>query len=155
MTAQIDQANTDQATSLANGLRALADFITANSQLAEPLAPYIGFHYVAAWGTPDQKTLVAELVKAGARFPGATVDKHYFDNYFNVDIRFGDEVTLHVSGDRDAVCERVVVGTDTVTKRVKDPELLAQVPEIDVTETVDRVEWRCWPLLAETTGNAA
>jgi hypothetical protein len=54
---------------------------------------------------------------------------------------------LTVTVTRDAVCERVVVGTETRTI----PAVEAQ-PER--TETVEKVEWRCQPLLADSPGIA-
>jgi hypothetical protein len=57
----------------------------------------------------------------------------------------GFPVTITTS--RDEVCRRVVKGTREVTKKVKDPEALAAVPEIEVTETVEDFEWVCEPLL--------
>jgi len=55
-----------------------------------------------------------------------------------------DGLKLSISVERDAVCERVVVGTETVTHPAKPAE-----PER--TETVDKVEWRCEPVLSEAT----
>jgi hypothetical protein len=49
--------------------------------------------------------------------------------------------------DRNEVCEKVVTGTREVTKEVPDPEALAAVPKVTVTETVEDVEWRCHPIL--------
>jgi hypothetical protein len=55
---------------------------------------------------------------------------------------------LALTAYRNDVCERVVTGTREVTKTVKDPEALAAVPEVEVTETVENVEWICGSLLA-------
>jgi hypothetical protein len=53
------------------------------------------------------------------------------------------------------VCERVVTGTRLETKEVPDPEALKAVPLVTVTETVEDVEWRCMPLLADLTSAGA
>jgi hypothetical protein len=55
---------------------------------------------------------------------------------------------LQLTAYRDAVCTRVVTGTREVTEKVKDPEKLAEVPEIEVTRTVEDVTWDCGSLLA-------
>lgn len=49
--------------------------------------------------------------------------------------------------DRNAVCERRVVGTDTVTEVVRVGEDTRPVET--VTREVERVEWVCSPLLAD------
>ncbi len=54
-------------------------------------------------------------------------------------------VETEVIVDRPAVCERVVVGTTTVTRQVPAPDV--EVPMIEVTEDIEQVEWRCQPLL--------
>lgn len=58
-----------------------------------------------------------------------------------------DGIRLLVQVERAAVCERVVTGTTTVTRTVPDPDALAAVPTVEVTEDVEQVEWRCQPLL--------
>jgi len=58
----------------------------------------------------------------------------------------GFAVTVTTS--RDVVCKRVVTGTREVTKTIPDPEALAKVPQIEVTETERTYEWVCEPLLA-------
>lgn len=50
---------------------------------------------------------------------------------------------------RDEVCEKVVTGVETVTRKVKDPEALKAVPEVEVTEEVEQVKWICRPMLAD------
>ena len=61
--------------------------------------------------------------------------------------RVGD-VTVKMLASRDEVCERVVTGVETVTETVPDPELVAQVPLVEVNRAVELVEWVCRPLLA-------
>lgn len=54
-------------------------------------------------------------------------------------------VDLEIVADREQVCRRIVTGTREVTKMVPAPD----APLIEVTETVEDVEWECEPLLAE------
>lgn len=61
-------------------------------------------------------------------------------------------VRVHVVAHRDEVCQRVVTGIREVTKTVPDP--MVAVPTIEVTETVEDVEWVCGPLLREQASPA-
>ena len=71
------------------------------------------------------------------------------ESYVKLERRFGPHVVQAYTA-HEGVCERVVVGTETVTREVPDPELVAEVPTITVTEEREIVEWRCPPsLLAE------
>lgn len=125
-----------------DALQALVDLLRAHPELDSPFhshinAPIVGF-------SDEQKTALAAWARAVSHLKPT---KH-FDKWAALHVNFGGGVELHVYADRDAVCERVVVGTETVTKTVKDPEALAAVPEIEVTEQVEQVEWICSPLLA-------
>lgn len=140
-----------QAESVAAGLRRLAGVIDANPGLAA------GFHYYLqdpglSWsplhGDADQKSQLAAFTRAFLA-AGASIEKSSSEaGYFYVKAALGG-VTVQGWAYRDQVCERVVIDTETVTKTVKDPEALAAVPEIEVTETRDIVEWKCSPLLEE------
>lgn len=140
-----DQTTTEKPQHIqqAEGLRALADFIEAHPEIKTSyLTGYFGIN---VW-SPKSADELAALAKAAAKF-GAKVGKDVSDELYNLDIRFGCLKTRALA-ERAEVCERVVTGTETVTKTVPDPKLLAQVPEIEVTETVETVEWQCKPLLA-------
>lgn len=141
------------ATQQAAGLRALADLIENNPDLNDDLR----------WLTSDLSAYVAdkEVLAKFARAAvaqGAKVTKDFPpdsrpDRHFYLYASFGPvQVRLHC--ERAVVCERIVVGTETVTKKVKDPAKLAEVPEIEVTETVETVRWDCKPLLAAEGGVA-
>lgn len=130
----------------AAGLRALADLIEANPDLAKHAA-YL--RTLNIWHSDDAK-IVEAIARAGLRH-GAKVQKEYSDTIFQLRLSWGP-VTAELLSYRDEVCERVVVGTETVTKTVKDPDALAAVPEIEVTEEVEKVEWICRPLLATEGG---
>jgi hypothetical protein len=51
--------------------------------------------------------------------------------------------------DRAQVCRKIVTGTETVTKTVKDPEALANIPMVEVTVEVETFEWMCDPILGD------
>jgi len=126
-------------------MRAIADLIEANPDLA---ATPLYLRDIPLWHVLDAETLAA-LARAGKRH-GATVEKLYgeggYEDKFNLRLTFG-AVSVKVLSYRHVVCERVVLGTDEVTRAVPDPDALAAVPTVEVTETVERVEWRCSPLL--------
>jgi hypothetical protein len=70
------------------------------------------------------------------------VAKRSDESYLNLDRSFGPH-KIQAYASHYGVCERIVVGTETVTEEVPDPELLAKVPTVTVTEEVEIVEWRC------------
>lgn len=135
----------------ADGLRRLADMIEANPELAEEMD--IALSSMNVWiGADDQRATLVAFARAGAR-AGATVTKDKggtSDQYFGARIEFGP-VGFYAYGYRNQVCERIVTGTREVTKEVPDPEALAAVPKVTVTETVEDVEWRCTSLLASAS----
>lgn len=67
-------------------------------------------------------------------------------SYFTLDGRVGS-ISIQLTAFRESVCERVVTGTREVKKTVPDPMVV--VPVVEVTETVEDVEWVCGPLLRE------
>lgn len=138
----------------AEGLRALAAFVEANPELAERLAYSLGNMSEPVYGD-DSAAVMGQFARAVAR---GRVENHKdgsSDKFFRLTLCFSDAVRLSLATSREEVCERVVVGTEQVTKTVPDPELLAKVPEIEVTETIEQVEWRCRPLLASDAGGAS
>lgn len=128
----------------AAGLRRLADLIEANPELAGT-SSYL--RSLNIWWAPNAEHLAA-LARAGLEH-GATVEKVVRDSLYSLALRWGP-VTAHALADRGNVCERVVVGVDEITRQVPDPDALAAVPLVEKVETVEKVEWRCPPLLAET-----
>lgn len=126
----------------AAGLRALADMIEANPDLVATKFYLSGLH---VWHATDADTM-AKLVRAGLAH-GAKIDKAYSGDSFNLKLSWGPVVAMAL-GYRNQVCERVVTGVETVTKTVPDPEALAAVPQVEVTEQVETVTWVCKPLLA-------
>ena len=129
----------------AEGLRALADMVEASPEIA-PLGEYcMQTLYVFSARSAEDHAMVT---RAALRH-GAKVDKDIGEELYNLSLSFaGGAVVAKVLANRSDVCERVVTGTETVTKTVPDPERLAEVPTVEVTETVEHVEWVCRPLLA-------
>lgn len=85
-----------------------------------------------------------ETLAAIARALPGPVDKSTYSGLFQVEGKVCG-ITIKAIGDRDNVCTRVVTGTREVRKTIPDPMVV--VPVIEVTETVEDVEWVCGPLL--------
>lgn len=130
---------------LVAGLRDLAAFIQNNPDLAPGFRGLTFSGIKAHLFAEDKAAQLGRYAQAAARH-GAKVSKDIDDNWHNVILQF-DGVKVEVLAYRDEVCERVVTGTETVTKKVKDPEALAAVPEVEVTEERETYEWVCKPLL--------
>lgn len=128
-----------------SGLRKLADLLDQHPDL--PL-PSVG----RGGGTPPVRIDffgddAREAMAAAARaIPGPLTKRVWGDGaYFALDAQL-DGLTVALDAERDVVCERVVTGTRKVTKTVPDPAVV--VPMVEVTETVEDVEWRCGSVLA-------
>lgn len=94
----------------------------------------------------DAKT---KLLAAARAIPGLLKKRVWggsSTSYYTLDGQVGT-IGLQLTAYRDAVCERVVTGTREVTKTIPDP--MVTVPTVEVTETVEDVEWVCGPLLRE------
>jgi hypothetical protein len=115
-----------------DGLRALADFLDAHPDVLEDVS-HSGFDCGAFF---DNKTRLAAFAKA----VGGQLDKGKYGGYLEVAKRFGPhKLTGNVA--EDLVCERIVVGTETV--EVPDPE----APKVTIEREI--VEWKCPPILNE------
>jgi hypothetical protein len=127
----------------AAGLRKLADFIEHNPGLAT----HCTFDMINVF--VDGPAEIRDAIRAGLG-RGAKVNKTAKGDFFAATLEWGP-VVLHVNARREAVCEKVVVGTREVTEEVPDPEALAAVPTVTVTRTEPVTEWRCNPILAAGT----
>lgn len=96
----------------------------------------------------DQRQRLALWARAARRHGATATTKDVSDDTFEVVVAWGDALRIRVLASRDEVCERVVVGTEEVTRQVPDPEA-PPAPLVEITETVEHVEWRCHPLLAD------
>lgn len=112
------------------GLRQMADFLEAH-----PAVPLPSVHQpVYIWGADAQRQLAAAALALG------DAEKEADASFFSLVRRFGP-IVYTVKAYRENVCERVVVGTKTITTQVP-PE---GVEMLTVTREEDVVEWRCPP----------
>lgn len=146
-----DAAELELAQRHAAGLRALADMVEQNPNLLDVLR---GLHCAThIFGEDDPKAKLGMFARVASRYT-TKVEKRFSTGFASVEASFGPLRVL-IQADRDEVCERVVTGTETVTKSVPDPAALAAVPTVEVTETVDTYEWVCRPLLADDSAAQA
>jgi hypothetical protein len=126
-----------------DGLQALVDLLRGTPDLQSP------FEYAEILNsvshTKDPKGQLAAWARATSHLRPT---KSYDGNYAELHVTFGPHVEVQVYAGRELVCDRIVTGTSTVTKTVKDPAALAAVPDVEVTEEVETVEWVCGSLLA-------
>lgn len=138
-----DYLRDDHRASLAAGYRHLADLIESG-QAPIPVNPQVSlFLTYREVPAEEQPAAARDLMRAlgGGRYEKDTTASG------------GDLILRGTCGSlpvdiwltRDAVCERVVVGTDEVTEAFPVGEDTRPVET--VTRTVERVEWRCAPLL--------
>lgn len=131
----------DRADQLVGDLRKFATFLEEWwSYLPDDLDVEITSH-LWGWDVEDVPDAMIEAVRAGLK-GGAQITKDYQHSYFRVYMTFG-ELVYRIVCDREQVCTKKVVGTETVTKKVPpDGEWTEEEVEQDV------VEWECHPLLA-------
>ena len=131
----------DRADQLVGDLRKFATFLEEWwSYLPDDLDVEVTSH-LWGWKVDDVPDAMIEAVRAGLK-GGAQITKDYQHSYFRVYMTFG-ELVYRIVCDREQVCTKKVVGTETVTKKVPpDGEWTEQEVEQDV------VEWECHPLLA-------
>jgi hypothetical protein len=129
----------------AESLRKLASFIEQNEEIAPYLNYTLSVAGLSAHSPGDKRKAVTDFVRMVRESPLVKLDKDWDDisNARHPVADFG-AVKVQLLVWANEVCEQV--GTKTVTKKVKDPAKLAEVPEIDVTEEVPVYE--CKPLLA-------
>lgn len=137
-------------TPIAPGLREAADLMDAHPDLVQPyLTTGVWGRVRLSWyltidtdDDAEQKVLAVEIVRA----VGGKWDKGPDGEHFNLRREHG-LLDLHVQVRREAVCEKVVVGVETVTI----PATEAADAQPERTEEREVVEWRCdEPLLAVT-----
>ena len=113
------------------GLRAMVEWLEANPSAA----------------LPDNISAIeyctnAEAIAQRARELGGTWQKAESDGYFELH-RHSGPARYELFVGRDAVCEAVIVGKETVRIEEPDPD----APKIVRTVTRDVIEWRCPELL--------
>lgn len=120
------------------GLRDVADLLESRPDLPLPLPETFSVFC-------EDKETAAEWVRA---FPGPKDKSVNGDETHMIFGRQHDVFGPHgfnVWIARGQVCERVVTGTREITETVPAPD----APMVEVTRTVEDVEWVCAPLLAE------
>ena len=143
---ETDTGHTPAQIAFIDGLYQLAGFLALHPEIPATYPQSI-IANVNAYSEHDApaRDRLAEI----ARIPGGW-DKRTRDDpdTFELVREFGPH-KLIVFAARDAVCEKIAT-IEKVTHEIPDPDLLAQVPLVAVTETVERVEWSCpRSLLAE------
>jgi hypothetical protein len=128
------------------GLRILADTLDAHDELQLPVEGSdipLSFYFwdadARARMAAAARALPCKLAK-GVR-ENDSEEGGYFDMHGSL-----AGLTIKLTAYRNTVCKRVVTGTRDVTEKVKDPEALAAVPEIEVTRTEKTYKWECEPV---------
>lgn len=144
------------AADVAADLRALADLVEGDDFLANVVARMCNrdvwpYHVASHQHEEQRRDVMAETVrrlKTVATGPVLKDYEQYGGGYFTATVPLR-ALTVVLVDVRDAVCERVVVGVESVTEEVPDPDFVAPTPPmVTRTREVETVEWRCSPLLA-------
>lgn len=125
-------------------LRVATDLIAAHPNLPTPCVfAYSSGHVEVTWQLMngdvrnDQKSAAQQIIRA----IGGEWRKNPWDDRFDFEQDYNG-VALQIFTNRDQVCTRRVIGTETVT-----------VPAVEArperTEVREIVEWDCTPVLAE------
>lgn len=139
-------------TAVAADLRAIADVIEGNPFLASLITQAFDRSLFPEFAAAqeqrdDSRELMAETIRQLKPLASRSIEKKYGDRWFHAVIPLRT-ISLTLTDEREAVCTRIVTGTETVTEEVPDPEALAAVPTI--TQTRELVEWSCEPLMGST-----
>jgi len=136
------------------GLRAVADLIDAHPGLPEPYTSvYSSGNIDVQWYLQIQnqdfawqKATAAKIVSA---IGGKWDKKDLVDGRLDFEQTLDNGVRLTLTVTREAVCERVVIGTHEVTVPAT-PAIPKQAARPERTATVEDVKWFCGSLLAES-----
>lgn len=130
--------NSEQIEQYAEDLHRLAEFLAMNTEaLADAGAYFTHAPTIYVYGDAEELNRVRRTIHFGGKWH-KEVDEHSF----NLVKQFGEKVTFTIYASRDAVCERVQVGTKTET--VKDYDAVT-VPTKEVEIPV--YEYHCPPSL--------
>ena len=125
-----------------DGLHELADFLATQPELLDRATFSRSEFYIFAWDAPTFARLALAL---------GTATKRSDNTHYNVERKFGP-ILLQVTARHEVVCERVVVGSETVEVTGPDPEAVAALPVTTRTETIEKIEWICPPNLHDLAG---
>lgn len=122
---------------IAAGYRQLADLIEQVPQFGDEISDT---ETIMVYVYEDAAARLAALARA---IPGR-VEKHADESWFGFTFDIDGGRKIQVYSSRSAVCERVVVGTETIETQVEIE------PAKTETKLIEReiVEWRCEPLLS-------
>lgn len=135
---EVPVSPTDAQRQWIDGMRRLCDFLEAHPEIPVTF-PESVIANVNQYGSEDRSPAKDRLA-AIARLPGRWT-KDSDGESFQIKRKFGPHKLL-VFANHNEVCERVT-RTETVTREVPDPDKLAEVPTVTVTEEVEHVEWVC------------
>lgn len=130
-----------------SGLRKFADILEAHDEIPLPYfgsSPTYGRQRIHFLSGKDNKSAMAAAVRA---LPGPLEKDARSDGYFDLNGSI-DGFHFTLTAYRNEVCERVVTGVEKVTRSIPVRGAMVQVPMIEVTEEVEKVEWRCGSILA-------
>jgi hypothetical protein len=116
------------------GLREMADFVEARPDLVGPGGLSGAVDITLTFDENDRFRRLVRAMGGG--------DKRVSDRDFIVERHFGPH-QISVRAWREAVCQRVVVGTETVTETVVEPEAFAALPRVERSVEREIVEWVC------------
>jgi hypothetical protein len=139
----VSMTSEDRATKTVSGLRELADWLEQHPEYAKD----ISFERAYVFTYDREEFVTASKALGGMRSKSADTA------FFNVERDFGT-FTLQVTIDRGLVCEKKVTTTEVV-ESVPDPALVANIPLVEVTKTVETVEWECEPSVLALVGEPA
>lgn len=127
----LDDAEVDRANSVISAIQQYTRFLQANPFIASKTG--LGDPYIFSYSEEDWRKTNAAL----GTFEKES-DQHYLRALKPFGNGYGKFQIRHLMGHED-VCERVVVGTRTVTKSVPMDDV--EYTEIEVEE--DIIEWKC------------
>ena len=134
-----------KARALAKNLRKFALFIQDNAdELPDDINVEVSTH-LWSWDISTDIPITIGRAMRAAVYDGAHIKKEYSDSYFRCYMTWGHEepkISWKVVSHREDVCEKKVVGTQTVTKMVAPK---GDWTEQEVEEEI--VEWKCHSFL--------
>lgn len=140
------KTNPDPRAEYIRGLREIADWLEAHPEVQLPYlkTTQTGAHedtleiYLVG---NDQKAQLATIARAMGKAEKVTIDSL---QRFNLVRRFAGIAVVAVAN-REEVCEKRVLRTETVTEVVPDPEYMAAAPLVEREKVKEVVKWVCPP----------
>lgn len=131
--------DTEKRQAVIDAHRHVASLVEDHDDLPVPFVTSSGLIWwtLYSWDCPGGVPATVAFIR---RTIGGKWDKREVNNYGSAEMVFSHG-RYEIKVQREAVCTRRVVGTETVTKPA------VSLPER--TETVEIVEWDCSPVLAE------